>query len=110
MFTRISFERLHVGSVYKLVFIGLACAMIPLSIFFGLLACFFGANTITWNGQAIYGYMALLVSPLVGLVSAGIFTLFLGTSCMVGLWLFSRFKPLSLWAKGVVHHSNETLG
>lgn len=108
MFTRISFDRLYVGSVYKLIFIGLLCSMVPLSVLGGVLAIF-GADTITWNGQTIYGFAALLVSPLVGIVSAGIFTLFLGTSCMAGLWLFSKFKPLSLWVRNVKAHPGETL-
>jgi hypothetical protein len=108
MFTRITLDRLYAGSVYKLIFTGLLCAMLPLAIIFGVLATF-GANTVTWNGQTIYGVMALVVSPLIGLLSAGIFTLFLGTSCVFGLWLFSKFKPLSLWVKNVKHHPGETL-
>ena len=106
MFTRISLTRLYVGSVYKLVFIGLTFSMLPLSIVFGVLALF-GGNTVQWNGQAVQGVAGLLLSPVIGVMVVGIFTAFLGTACVVGLWLFSKMRPLSLWAKDVSHHANE---
>jgi hypothetical protein len=98
--------RLYVGSVYKLIFIGLVFFFVPLSILFGLLALI-GWNTVQWNGQQLYGLAGLLVSPLIGAVVVGFFTVFLGTACVAGLWLYSKFKPLSLWAKDVTHHANE---
>lgn len=103
MFTRISLARFEAYSVYKLVFIGLACSLIPLGVVFGIFA-FFGANTIHWNGQPIHGVTGLLVSPLIGAILAIGFTAFAGTACAFGLWLFSKFKPLSLWGKNVEHH------
>ncbi len=106
MFTRISLTRLYVGSIYKLVFIGLLFSLMPLCIVFGVFSAF-GANTVQWGGRPVYGVMGLLMSPVVGAVLVGFLTGFFGTACVVGLWLFSKFRPLSLWAKNVTHHADE---
>jgi dolichyl-phosphate-mannose--protein O-mannosyl transferase len=67
----------------------------------------FGANTVQWNDQPLHGITGLLLSPVVGVSLIAFFTLFFGTACVFGLWLFSKFKPLSVWAKDVVHYSSE---
>ena len=54
MFTEIKIQRLSAGTVYKLTAIGLARSLLPLCIFFGVLAAF-GAQTVTWNGQHLTG-------------------------------------------------------
>jgi hypothetical protein len=106
MFTRITLSRLEVYSVYKLIFIGLACSLIPLGVVFGVLALF-GANTVNWNGQPLHGFVGLIASPFIGAFITLLFTVFVGTACTFGLWLFSKVKPLSLWGKSVVHHAED---
>ena len=99
MFTEIKIQRLSAGTVYKLAAVGLACSLIPLCIFFGVLAAF-GAQTITWNGQHLTGLSGLAMSPVVGLMITGIGTLFLGSACAIGLWLYSFVRPMSILVKG----------
>ena len=106
MFTRITLDRFEVYSVYKLFLIGLACSFIPLGFVFGAFA-FFGANTVNWNGQPLHGFVGFVASPFIGAFITLLFTGFLGTACIFGLWLFSKFRLLSLWGKGVVHHIEE---
>ena len=106
MFTRLSLTRLYVGSIYKLVFLGLLFSLVPLGLVFGILAAF-GANTVQWNDQHVHGVGGLLLSPLIGVMVAGFLTVFLGSAMVFGLWLFSKFKPMSLWAKDVTHHPDE---
>jgi hypothetical protein len=106
LFTRISLTRLYVGSIYKLIFIGLVFSLLPLCLVFGVLAVF-GFNTVNWNGQQMHGLMGLFLGPVMGMMFAGVATLIVGTACVFGLWIFSKFRPLSLWAKNVVHHSSE---
>lgn len=106
MFTRISLTRLYVGSIYKLFFIGLLFSLLPLCVVFGALAAF-GANTVHWNGQALTGVMGFVMGPVFGMVLVGGLTVFLGTACVIGLWLFSKFRPISLWARNVTHHAEE---
>lgn len=106
MFTRITLSRFEVYSVYKLIFIGLACSLIPLSVVFGVFALF-GANTVNWNGQPLHGILGFIASPLIGAFITLLFTGLLGTACIFGLWLFSKVKPLSLWGKGVRYHTED---
>ena len=62
------------------------------------MGCFalFGADTLTWNKEQMHGIAALLVSPFVGLFIALIFTLFLGSAMAFGLWVYSKFRPITL--------------
>ncbi|WP_082151546.1 hypothetical protein [Caenimonas sp. SL110] len=106
MFTRISLTRLYVGSIYKLVFVGLIFSLVPLGLVFGLLAAF-GANTVSWNGAAVHGIAGFLLGPLLGGLFAVSLTAFLGSACVLGLWLFSKLKPMSLWAKNLTHFPDE---
>ena len=73
-FTPVSIRRLSTGSVYKLVFIGMLSVMLPLGLLMGLMA---------W---------AVLVSLWVVLA----FTAMTGSFMALGLWLYSRFRPLQL--------------
>ncbi len=98
MFTPITSRRLSVGSVYKLWFIGLCASMVPLGILFGVLALF-GLNTVTWNQQPLHGIAGLAGGPLIGIFLALVLTAFLGSAAALGLWLYSKFQPLTLLIK-----------
>ncbi len=91
----ISFARLKVGAVFKLHLIGMTLFMVPLGLVQGILACF-GFNSLSWQGVPIHGAGALLAGPLIGLTTALLFTLMIGTMSALGLWLYSRFRPLTL--------------
>ena len=100
MFTTISTQRLSAGSVYKLWLIGLSVCMVPFGVVCGVLALF-GFNTVTWNGQALHGVAGLLGGPLLGVFVALVFTGFLGSAAALGLWLYSKFRPIKLLAMNV---------
>lgn len=95
MFTMVRIKRLSAGSIFKLIAIGLACSLIPLSTIFGLLAAF-GAQTVNWNGQPLTGLAGLAASPVIGLMLAGTGTVFLGSACALGLWLYSFVRPMRI--------------
>lgn len=86
------------GTTFKIVAIGMLVTFIPFSVLMGCFALF-GANTITWNNQNIYGIKAIIASPFIGLFIAVIFTLILGSAMAFGLWVYSKFKPLTLLVK-----------
>ncbi len=98
MHEEITIERLSVKSVFKLVALGLLFSVVP---FFVLMGCFalFGANTLTWNNQHVHGISALIAAPFMGVFVASGFTLFVGASMSFGLWVFSKFKPLTVSVK-----------
>jgi hypothetical protein len=88
-------RRLSTGTVFRIVAAGSFLSLVPLAIFFGVLAIF-GLNTVKWNNQPIHGLAALLVSPLLGVMTAAFFTAFGGVALAFGLWLYSKFRPLRL--------------
>jgi hypothetical protein len=98
MFTSVTVERLYSGSVYKLIGIGLTCSVVPLSLLMGVLALF-GASTVTWNDRPIMGMWGLAFSPLIGILVTLLLTFIVGTACVAGLWIYSKFRPLVLWGK-----------
>lgn len=95
MFTPITPRRLSVGSVYKLWFIGLSVSLMPLGIMFGALALF-GLNTVTWNQRPLHGIAGLAGGLLIGIFLAILSTAILGSAAALGLWLYSKFRPLAL--------------
>ncbi len=99
MFTKISTTRISTGTIYKLWFIGLSASLLPFGIIFGVLAMF-GYNTVTWNGQPVHGLAGLIGGPIIGALVAVLFTALLGSAAAFGLWLFSKFKPISIAVKG----------
>lgn len=100
MFEDIKIQRLSVWSVYKVIAIALSCSFVPFSLLMGVFSLF-GAKTVTWNNQHLIGWSGLFASPFLGVFLAFLFTVFLGTFCVFGLWLYSKIKPLTLTVKPV---------
>ncbi len=100
MFTELTIQRLSAGTVFKLAAIGMACTFLPLCVFFGVLAAF-GAPTITWNGQHLTGVSGLAMSPVIGFMITSLGTLFLGSACAFGLWIYSLVRPVSILVKNI---------
>jgi len=95
MFTMITTSRISTGTIYKLWFIGLFSSLFPLGVLFGVLSVF-GFNTVTWNGQPLHGVSGLLGGPLISIFISFLFSTLLGSAAALGLWLFSKFKPISI--------------
>lgn len=101
MYSRFSVQRLSAGSIFKIMFVGLAASLVPLGILFGILAAS-GFDTVHWNGEALHGVAKLVTGPLLGLLSALMFSVFFGSAIAVGLWVYSKLRPLSLKEKDLV--------
>lgn len=113
MVREMTVRRLAAGTVYKIVAIGLACSIIPLSLLTGALAMF-GVSTVMLNHRTVTGIAALFLTPLAGAMMVLMLTLLLGSGMALGLWLFSKFRPLTLMvidpgepADGGVQRSHE---
>ena len=109
MFTPITVDRLYAGSVFKLIGIGLTCSIVPLSFLVGVLALFGGVAP-TWNAKQIVGMWGLALCPLAGILLTLMLTFVLGMPCVVGLWIYSKFRPIVLWCKNVVHEADPPQG
>lgn len=95
MYTLMTVQRLSFGSIYKLIFVGLMTAMLPLGLLMGVLA-WVGFDTVNWDGMPVSGPGAVVVGVLAGLWVALAFTAVMGSLTALGLWLYARFKPLKL--------------
>ncbi|MBL8469415.1 hypothetical protein [Methyloversatilis discipulorum] len=98
MFKEITVQRISAGTLFKLAGLGLVLTMLPFALLMGCLALF-GASTVSWNQEPLTGISGFVASPIIGLVLAAVFTMLLGTSMALGLWLYSRFRPLTLLVK-----------
>jgi hypothetical protein len=103
MFTRLTLTRFDFYSLCKLLFTGFVCFFVPFGLIVGVLAVF-GLNTVTWNQQSVHGLAGLAAGLGMGIVFTLMLTVFAGIPCAIGLWLYSKFKPLSIWGKEIVHY------
>lgn len=88
-------RRIRTGSIYRLVALGTALGAIPLCTLFGVLAAF-DLMTLNWNGQAVTGPRGLIIGPLIGVMFVLIGTAFFGSAMALGLWLYSKVRPIEL--------------
>jgi len=88
-------QRLRGGTLFKVIFIGNCLFFIPFSVLMGILS-FFGAATLKWNGQPLAGFAGLIASPFIGVFITLLVSAFLWVSTFIGLWLYSKFKPIEL--------------
>ena len=95
MISTIKVAKLSAGTVYKLVLVGLLAGFFPLFVLFGILGSM-DLLTMTWNEQPVTGLKALVVGPLMGVFFALVFTALVGSVIALGLWLFGKFRPLTL--------------
>lgn len=94
-FKKISATRISTGTVYKLWFVGLLTVMLPFGTLAGVLAAF-GFNTVTWNGQLLHGFSGLVGGTFIGVFFPVLATSIFGSVSALGLWLFSKFRPISV--------------
>lgn len=76
-------RRISVGTVFKLVGMGLMFSLLPFTILMGCTAAL-GLNTLSWNNEPLTGWVALVASPFIGLFLVAMFTMFLGTATAFG--------------------------
>lgn len=98
MFKEITVQRISAGSLYKLAAVGMAFTIVPFAMLMGCFALF-GASTVSWNKQPLTGFAGLVASPAIGLFVSIVFAALLGTGLAVGLWLYSRWRPLTIRVK-----------
>lgn len=88
-------KRLSTGTVFKIMLIGGFCSLIPFSVLMGILSLF-GASSVTWNNQPLTGVHGLIAAPFIGAFTALLISGLFGLFIAAGLWLYSKFKPLTL--------------
>jgi TRAP-type C4-dicarboxylate transport system permease small subunit len=91
----ITIRRLRTGSVFRIVAAGICCTVVPFFVLMGIFALF-GSDTLVFNEQPITGWPALLLSPFMALIAAGVLTLFCGSGLALGLWIYSKIRPMAI--------------
>jgi hypothetical protein len=88
-------NKLSLGTVFKITFIGLAFGLVPIFALMGVLSLF-GMATVTWNEQPVTGISGLISAPFIGLFVALVFTAVLGLAMGLGLFIYSKFRNLEI--------------
>lgn len=89
---------LTAGSLFKLVFIGLAIPMFLLSFTFGLFSLF-GFDVVMFNNEYVYGFTGLFTSIMIGLLLPLVFASMVWVCVILGTWIFTRFHTITLKVK-----------
>lgn len=93
--TSIRVQRLAGWTIYKILFLGTKFSLGIFCVLMGVLALF-GANTVMWNGANVYGFSGLFTSILLAVFFVFTITLILGTACLFGTWLYSKFESIGI--------------
>ena len=88
-------HRLRTGTIYRITAIGAVFGMIPLFTVVGVLGSM-GLVSLTWNGEVVTGPRALIIGPMMGVLFALLSVALFGSAIALGLWLYSKIRPLSL--------------
>jgi len=91
----ITVRRIRTGSIFRIVAAGTFFSITPFFVLMGVLAAF-GMDSLKWNNEPVVGLRALVAGPFMGLFAAALFTAFMGLMLSLGLWLYSKFRPLSI--------------
>ncbi|TNH03306.1 hypothetical protein FHQ26_03535 [Testudinibacter sp. TR-2022] len=93
--SNIMVKKLTTGTIYKLVFIGLLVGFLPLSLVFGIVG-YFDLADVMWNQQPVNGIAVFYIVPVILFLVALTWTLLAGSVMALGLWIYSKFKPITL--------------
>lgn len=88
-------KKLSVGTVFKLVGVGLLFSFVPFTILMGCMAAL-GMDTLFWNNQPLHGWVAIVSAPFIGLFLTAAFTLLIGSAATFGLWVYSLLGSISI--------------
>ncbi|POT55835.1 hypothetical protein C3432_21410 [Citrobacter amalonaticus] len=91
----VNVKRVKASIIYRLMLIGFGIPMLGFSFICGLMGVF-GYDMVKWNNQTIHGLLALPTALLSGILLSLLFTVFLGSVTCLGLWIYSRFRPLQV--------------
>jgi hypothetical protein len=95
MTNSVRIHRLAGVTIYKVLFLGTAFSLGVFGVLMGIFAAF-GASTVSWNGAHVYGLWGLGAGILLGVLCVLFVTLFIGTACIFGTWLYSKFGTMEI--------------
>ncbi len=102
----ISAKNISKKSLFKLLFQSIGYGLIAFSFVMGIFSLF-GFETVAWNEEQITGINGLLVSIPIGLFLGLMFTCFMWLIGILGLWINSYFKGVTIVFKDVIESGGE---
>ncbi|TWT17087.1 hypothetical protein FQY83_17490 [Luteimonas marina] len=100
-------KRISVGTTFKLVGVGFLFSVLPFTVLAGCTAAM-GLNSLSWNGEPLTGWTALIASPFIGVFLSAFFTMIFGSAIAFGLWVYSLFGPYGISFKPIDHDKPTT--
>jgi hypothetical protein len=97
----ITAQKISKRSIFKIYFIGLTGGFFILFLLFGILAIF-GADTIKLGEKSITGFMGFVTAILMWPIFSLMFTVLMWPISILGLWLYSLVRPISINLKNVI--------
>ena len=94
-------EKISKGSFFKIMFTGFSLGLFVFFLVCGI-AAMFGAEIVHWANQPVTGIKGLIVALLIWPVFSVFMTTLLWVFGILGLWLYSFYKPLKVRFKGKV--------
>ncbi len=89
-------KKISAGTVYKMVAIGLGTLFVVFGVISGIMGVMGVDTGLTFNNQPVTGIKAIVIAPLFSLIGALIMTAIFGSMVVLGLWIYSFFKPLKI--------------
>ena len=96
----ISAKNISKKSLFKLLFQSIGYGLMAFCVLMGIFSLF-GFETVAFNEQYYTGISGLLVSLPLGLFMGLLFTCFMWLIGILGLWINSYFKGVTIVFKGV---------
>ena len=91
----IHLKRIKAGSLFKLIATAVFSVLVPLIVFFGVLALF-GFRTIHVNFHPVFGMQGLLASLVLAPLSSLFFSVIAWIAIYLGIFVRSFFGPISI--------------
>jgi hypothetical protein len=91
----ITVKRVRASIIYRLILIGLGIPVFIFGFICGVMGIF-GYDMVKWNNEVIHGILALPVALFSSLLITVLFTAMFGSVVCLGLWIYSRFRPLEV--------------
>lgn len=97
-------KKIKASSIIKIISIGVSLSVPPIFLILSL----FGMATVYQNGQAVYGIDGFVIGIALGLFVTIISVFITSLLMLLGLWLYSLFRPITLQFVSLHPENSET--
>lgn len=100
-------KKIKASSIIKIISIGVSLSVPPIFLILSILSLF-GMATVYQNGQAVYGIDGFVIGIALGLFVTIISVFITSLLMLLGLWLYSLFRPITLQFVSLHPENSET--